>query len=241
MSRPKPSTYCTTNWPDDNKAWRGAGRWRSGSILRRSGLPRRRATAMVASLLDLAGPDWPVPDLSTPCRRQQTLTVRIPYRPSSDALHLLIDSSGAKAEGDGEWLARKHGPSRSPEAGSVTHPCCPTCRTGSRGISPSASSPQMAPTTPAPATLLSRLAGQPPSFPLAGTASSGRNTRQERPRATRHRAVAVASAGPSGRASPPSARPSRSAQDRSVQAKGNCGRHGICATRQARGQTFPNP
>lgn len=76
------------------------------------GLPLRQTTGMVASLLDLAGLDWPVPDYSTLCRRQKTLTVHIPFRPSTGALHLLIDSTGVKAEGDGEWFARKHGPSK---------------------------------------------------------------------------------------------------------------------------------
>ena len=33
---------------------------------------------MVASLLRLAGLDWPVPDVSTLCRRQKTLAVQIP-------------------------------------------------------------------------------------------------------------------------------------------------------------------
>ena len=46
---------------------------------------------MVTSLLELAGLNWPVPDFSTLCRRQKTLTVHIPYRPSTGALHLLID------------------------------------------------------------------------------------------------------------------------------------------------------
>ena len=63
------------------------------------GLPLRQTTGMVAILLDLAGLDWPVPDFSTLCRRQRTLTVHIPYRPSTGALHLLIDSTGLKAEG----------------------------------------------------------------------------------------------------------------------------------------------
>ena len=67
---------------------------------------------MMASLLKLAGLDWPVPDFSTLCHRQKTLTVHIPYRPGTGALHLLIDSPGIKAEGDGEWLAKKHGPSK---------------------------------------------------------------------------------------------------------------------------------
>ena len=53
-----------------------------------------------------------LPDFSTLSRRQKTLTVHIPYRPSTGALHLLIDSTGVKAEGDGEWSAKKHGPSK---------------------------------------------------------------------------------------------------------------------------------
>lgn len=73
------------------------------------GLPLGQRTGMVASLLDLAGLDWPLPDSSTLCRRQKTLTVHIPYRPSAGVLNLLIDSTGVKAEGDGEWSAKKHG------------------------------------------------------------------------------------------------------------------------------------
>jgi len=77
----------------------------------RFGLPLRQTAGMVASLLELAGLDWPVPDVSTLCRRQKTLTVPIPYRPSTGALHLLIDSTGVTAAGDGAWRAKKHGPS----------------------------------------------------------------------------------------------------------------------------------
>lgn len=73
------------------------------------GLPLRQTTGFVESLLALAGLEWSVPDFSTLCRRQKTLTVAIPYRGSSGPLHLLIDSTGIKAEGEGEWNARKHG------------------------------------------------------------------------------------------------------------------------------------
>ena len=38
--------------------------------------------------------------------------MNIPYRGSKGPLHLLIDSTGIKFRGDGEWQARKHGPSR---------------------------------------------------------------------------------------------------------------------------------
>src|SRR3990167_7002927 len=142
MSKPKPSVYRTTNWHDYNKALARRGslsiwfnpetQWLAAPTGRRGrqpvftdaaiqvcltlkalfGLPLRQTTGMVASLLGLAGLDWPVPDYSTLCRRQKTLTVHVPYRPSTGALHLLIYSTGVKAEGDGEWLANKHGPSK---------------------------------------------------------------------------------------------------------------------------------
>ena len=35
-------------------------------------LPLRQTTGMVASLLQMAGLDWPVPDYSTLCRRHNT-------------------------------------------------------------------------------------------------------------------------------------------------------------------------
>lgn len=76
------------------------------------GLPLRQTTGFVESLLELVGLDWVVPDFSTLCRRQKTLSVAIPYRGSSGPLHLLIDSTGIKAEGEGEWNARKHGGSK---------------------------------------------------------------------------------------------------------------------------------
>ena len=68
---------------------------------------------MVASLLKLAGlEDWPVPDFSTLCRRHKTVTIQIPFRRSDGPLNLLVDSTGVKVRGDGEWQVRKHGPSR---------------------------------------------------------------------------------------------------------------------------------
>jgi transposase len=63
----------------------------------------------VESLLRLTGLDWDVPDFSTICRRQRALAVNIPYRGAKGPLHLLIDSTGIKVEGEGEWNARKHG------------------------------------------------------------------------------------------------------------------------------------
>jgi len=85
-------------------------------------LPLRQTTGMVASLLTMANLDWAVPDYTTLCRRQKTLTVQIPYRRAHGALNLLVDSTGIKFLGDGalswfagkplpgnKWQARKHG------------------------------------------------------------------------------------------------------------------------------------
>jgi hypothetical protein len=69
----------------------------------------RQTTGFMEILLKLAGLNWAVPDFRTLCRRQRTLSDTIPFRGSSGPLHLLIDSTGIKAEGEGEWNARKHG------------------------------------------------------------------------------------------------------------------------------------
>jgi len=72
----------------------------------------RQTTGFVESLLHLAGLTWSVPDFSTLSCRQKSLTVDIPYRGSDGPFHLLIDSTGLKVEGEGEWHRRKHGRSK---------------------------------------------------------------------------------------------------------------------------------
>ena len=76
------------------------------------GLPLRQTTGFMQSLLQLIGLDGVVPDFSTLCRRQRTLKVSLPYRGGTGPLNLLIDSTVIKAEGEGEWNARKHGGSK---------------------------------------------------------------------------------------------------------------------------------
>ena len=70
------------------------------------GMPLRQTTGFVQSSLRLIGLDWSVPDFSTLCRRQKTLNVSLPNRGGTGPLNLLIDSTGIKAEGEGEWNAR---------------------------------------------------------------------------------------------------------------------------------------
>lgn len=139
MSRPTPAIYKTTNWPAYNEAlkrrgsltiwfdpeinWdavpngkRGRQQTYSDAAIQTClsmkvlfGMALRQTTGFVESLLRLVGLDWAVPDFSTLSRRQKTLAVNIPYRGSKGPLHLLIDSTGIKVEGEGEWHARKHG------------------------------------------------------------------------------------------------------------------------------------
>ena len=73
----------------------------------RFGMALRHTTGFVESLLRRIDLDWEVPDFSTLSRRQKSLAVNIPFRGSHGPLHLLIDSTGIKVEG--EWNARKHG------------------------------------------------------------------------------------------------------------------------------------
>lgn len=68
-----------------------------------------QTTGFVESLLRLIGLDWAVPEFSTLSRRRKTLKVNIPYRGSYGPLHLLVDRTGIKLEGEGERRARKHG------------------------------------------------------------------------------------------------------------------------------------
>ncbi len=53
----------------------------------------------------LIGLEWGVPDVSILCRQRRTLRVNSPYRGSQGLLHFLIDSTGIKVEGEGEWNA----------------------------------------------------------------------------------------------------------------------------------------
>lgn len=131
--------YKTTNWAEYNAALKARGsltiwldkgmQWYAPSSGKRGrqhifsnaaiqfclcikclfGLALRQSLGMVESLLRLAGLDWRVPDYSTVCRRQKTLQVQLPYRASTTALELLVDSTGIQFLGEGECKRKKHG------------------------------------------------------------------------------------------------------------------------------------
>jgi hypothetical protein len=142
MSGRAPTKYKTTNWSAYNESLKRRGSltiwfdpemtWRApqtGKCGRQPsfsdaaiqtcltmkvlfGLPLRQTTGFVQSLLKLVNLGWMVPDFSTLCRHQRTLNVAIAYRGGAGPLNLMIDSTGIKADGEGEWNAHKHGGSK---------------------------------------------------------------------------------------------------------------------------------
>ncbi len=71
-------------------------------------LALRQTEGLIGSILALLGLDLSVPDHTTLSRRAETLDVVRP-RPGSGPVHLLVDSTGLKLCGSGEWLFEKHG------------------------------------------------------------------------------------------------------------------------------------
>ena len=71
-------------------------------------LALRQTEGLIGSILQLLGLDLPVPDHSTMSRRAETLELPRP-RSGSEPVHLLVDSTGLRLCGPGEWLIEKHG------------------------------------------------------------------------------------------------------------------------------------
>jgi len=71
-------------------------------------LALRQTEGLIGSIIALLGLDLAVPDHSTLSRRAETLAVARP-QPGSGPVHLLVDSTGLKLCGPGEWLVEKHG------------------------------------------------------------------------------------------------------------------------------------
>ena len=76
------------------------------------GLALRQTEGLIGSVIDRLGLALAVPDYSTLSRRSKTLDVPSRRRLGTGPLHLLVDSTGLKLGGAGEWLVEKHGTSR---------------------------------------------------------------------------------------------------------------------------------
>ena len=71
-------------------------------------LALRQTEGLIGSILRLLGLELAVPDHTTLSRRAETLEVPRP-RPGGEPVHLLVDSTGLRLPGPGEWLVEKHG------------------------------------------------------------------------------------------------------------------------------------
>jgi hypothetical protein len=74
-------------------------------------LTNRSVEGFVRSLFQMMKIGLPVPDHSTLSRRSKTLKVKLPKK-ASGSLNLVLDSTGLKIYGEGEWKVRKHGYSK---------------------------------------------------------------------------------------------------------------------------------
>src|SRR4051812_15563412 len=79
-------------------------------------LALRQTEGLIGSIIGLLGLDLSVPDHMTLSRRAATLEVPRPRSSSrteagngAEPMHLLVDSTGLKLCGPGEWLIEKHG------------------------------------------------------------------------------------------------------------------------------------
>ncbi len=72
-------------------------------------LALRQTEGLIGSVLQLLGLALPVVDHSTIVRRARTVTLPEVPRSTGGPIHLLVDSTGLKLCGPGEWLIEKHG------------------------------------------------------------------------------------------------------------------------------------
>jgi Transposase DDE domain len=74
------------------------------------GLPLRQTEGFLHSILSLMGVALPCPDHTTLSRRNATVEIsRLDHRESPGPVDLIVDSTGLKVCGQGEWHTKKHG------------------------------------------------------------------------------------------------------------------------------------
>jgi hypothetical protein len=75
-------------------------------------LSLRAAQGLLSSVVELMQLTVPIPDYSTDSRRQGVLAVRSSLTPRRSPRHIVIDATGLKVYGAGEWRIDKHRVSR---------------------------------------------------------------------------------------------------------------------------------
>jgi len=71
--------------------------------------PLRQTEGLLRSIADVLKIDIAIPDHTTLSRRGGGLTILLKRIDHTEPLHLLVDSTGLKIYGEGEWLDQKHG------------------------------------------------------------------------------------------------------------------------------------
>lgn len=72
----------------------------------------RQTEGFLESLFSLMHIELKAPDHSTLSRRMGKLSVTLPVVPKDKAIHVVVDSTGVKVYGEGEWKTRQHGVSK---------------------------------------------------------------------------------------------------------------------------------
>ena len=78
-------------------------------------LPLRQTQGLVSSIMRLMHLKLNVPDYTRICRRSKTLKIKnilITKIDNGERLHIVMDSTGLKVYGEGEWKVRQHGYSK---------------------------------------------------------------------------------------------------------------------------------
>ena len=76
------------------------------------GLAGRQTQGFLQSLFESMNLKLTAPDHSTLSRRRRHLTITLPVKDWSKSRHLVVDSTGVKVYGEGEWKVRQHGISK---------------------------------------------------------------------------------------------------------------------------------
>ena len=75
-------------------------------------LAGRQGQGFLESIFELMDIELSVPEHSTLSRRVGKLAIELPVLPKSGARHVVVDSTGVKVYGEGEWKTRQHGVSK---------------------------------------------------------------------------------------------------------------------------------
>lgn len=73
------------------------------------GLPGRQTQGFLQSVFELMNLKLSVPDHSTLSRRRRRMAITWPVKDLTKSRHLVVDSTGVKVYGEGEWKVRQHG------------------------------------------------------------------------------------------------------------------------------------